>query len=129
MIVAHVKRLQHTSVPMPPGGNDLARAFYGHALGMREIPKPSTLSNNLVWFAANDDGDEVHVFQEENMGPNSAEQHLCLEVDDIEAFRERLTAHGFQPKDTEVIRNRPRFFVRDPFENLIELVEIRGQYS
>lgn len=127
--MVQIKRLQHTSVPMPPNGNDLARAFYGEALGMREIPKPSTLSNNLVWFAANDDGDEVHVFQEENMGPNSAEQHLCLEVDDLEAFRARLTEHGFEPKDTEVIRNRPRLFVRDPFENLIELVEIRGQYS
>lgn len=127
--MVQVKRLQHTSVPMPPGGNDLARAFYGQALGMREIPKPSTLSNNLVWFAANDNGDEVHVFQEENMGPNSAEQHLCLEVDDLEAFRSRLTEHGFQPQDPEIIRNRPRLFVRDPFENLIELVEIRGQYS
>lgn len=127
--MAQVKRLQHTSVPMPPGGNDLARAFYGKALGMREIPKPSTLSNNLVWFAANDDGDEVHVFQEENMGPNSAEQHLCLEVDDLDAFSTRLTEHGYQPQTPEIIRNRPRLFVRDPFENLVELVEIRGQYS
>lgn len=127
--MVQIKRLQHTSVPMPPGGNALARAFYGEALGMREIPKPSTLSNNLVWFAANDNGDEVHVFQEENMGPNSAEQHLCLEVDDLEAFRARLAEHGFDPQTPETIRNRPRLFVRDPFENLIELVEIRGQYS
>lgn len=127
--MAQVKRLQHTSVPMPPGGNERARAFYGGALGMREIPKPSTLSNNLVWFAANDHGDEVHVFQEENMGPNSAEQHLCLEVDDIEAFRARLVEHGFDPRTPESIINRPRLFVRDPFENLVELVEIRGQYS
>jgi catechol 2,3-dioxygenase-like lactoylglutathione lyase family enzyme len=127
--MVQVKRLQHTSVPMPPGGNDLARAFYGEALGMREIPKPSTLSNNLVWFAANENGDEVHVFQEENMGPNSAEQHLCLEVDDIEAFRMRLVEHGFDPRTPESIVNRPRLFVRDPFDNLIELVEIRGQYT
>ncbi len=127
--MVQVKRLQHTSVPMPPGGNELARAFYGEALGMREIPKPSTLSNNLVWFAANDNGDEVHVFQEENMGPNSAEQHLCLEVDDIEAFRSRLVEHGFAPQTPESIINRPRLFVRDPFDNLIELVEIRGQYT
>lgn len=127
--MVQVKRLQHTSVPMPPGGNDLARAFYGEALGMREIPKPSTLSNNLVWFAANDTGDEVHVFQEENIGSNSAEQHLCLEVDDIEAFRTRLVEHGFEPRTPESIINRPRLFVRDPFDNLIELVEIRGQYT
>lgn len=127
--MVHVKRLQHTSVPMPPGGSDLARSFYGQALGMREIPKPSTLSNTLVWFAANEQGDEVHVFQEENMGPNSAEQHLCLEVDDLEAFRTRLVEHGFKPQTPESIINRPRLFVRDPFENLVELVEIRGQYT
>jgi catechol 2,3-dioxygenase-like lactoylglutathione lyase family enzyme len=123
-----VKRLQHTSVPMPPGGNDRARAFYGEALGMREIPKPSTLSNNLVWFAANEDGDEVHVFQEENMGPNSAAQHLCLEVDDVAAYESRLREHGYEVEIPETIVNRPRLFVRDPFGNLIELVEIRGQY-
>ncbi len=124
-----VKRLQHTSVPMPPGGESQAREFYGGALGMREIPKPSTLSNNLVWFAANDAGDEVHVFQEDNIGPNSAEQHLCLEVDDVEAFGRRLAEHGFAPRTPETINNRPRLFVRDPFQNLVELVEIRGQYD
>jgi catechol 2,3-dioxygenase-like lactoylglutathione lyase family enzyme len=124
-----VRRLQHTSVPMPPGGNERARAFYGDVLGMREIPKPSTLENNLVWFAANDDGDEVHVFQEENMGTNSAAQHLCLEVDDLEAFRQRLEASGYGTRTPEPITNRPRLFVRDPFDNLVELVEIRGPYS
>ncbi len=124
-----VKRLQHTSVPMPPGGEEQARSFYGGALGMREIPKPSTLKNNLVWFAANDHGDEVHVFQEENMGSHSTAQHLCLEVDDIEAFGARLLEHGYTPRTAEVIHNRPRLFVRDPFDNLVELVEIRGQYT
>lgn len=126
--MASVKRLQHTSVPMPPGGESAARKFYGEALGMREIPKPSTLSNSLVWFAANDDGDEVHVFQEPNMGPNSAAQHLCLEVDDISAYEARLRQAGYDVENAEEIINRPRIFVRDPFANLIELVEIRGQY-
>ena len=125
-----VKRLQHTSVPMPPGGDDQARAFYGDLLGMREIPKPEGLAAlTVVWFAANDQGDEVHVFQEQNMGPNSAAQHLCLEVDDIAAFQSRLRYAGYDVQTPETIHNRPRLFVRDPFENLVELVEIRGQYT
>jgi catechol 2,3-dioxygenase-like lactoylglutathione lyase family enzyme len=123
-----VKRLQHTSVPMPPGGDDEARRFYGGVLGLREIPKPSSLPQRLVWFAANDDGDEVHVFTEENMGPNSAAQHLCLEVDDLAAYEARLRQQGCDVEIPEAIHNRPRLFVRDPFANLIELVEIRGQY-
>jgi catechol 2,3-dioxygenase-like lactoylglutathione lyase family enzyme len=128
-IMPSVKRLQHTSVPMPPGGDDRARAFYGDVLGMREIQKPEGLAAmTVVWFAANDDGDEVHVFKEEQLGPNSAAQHLCLEVDDIEAYKTRLREHGYEVRVPETIYNRPRLFVRDPFDNLIELVEIRGQY-
>ena len=124
-----VKRLQHTSVPMTPGGDDEARAFYGDVLGMREIPKPEGLAAmTVVWFAANEDGDEVHVFQEETMGSNSAVQHLCLEVDDIEGYKTRLRQHGYEFRIPEEIHNRPRLFVRDPFENLLELVEIKGQY-
>ena len=125
-----VKRLQHTSVPMPPGGGDDARAFYGDLLGMREIPKPDGLAAmTVVWFAANDEGDEVHVFQETNMGPNSAAQHLCLEVDDVAAYQSRLGDAGYDVRIPETIHNRPRLFVRDPFANLVELVEIRGQYT
>jgi catechol 2,3-dioxygenase-like lactoylglutathione lyase family enzyme len=127
--VPSVKRLQHTSVPMPPGSNEQARAFYNGVLGMREIPKPTTLPQNLIGFGANDDGDEVHVFQEENMGSNSARQHLCLEVDDLEAFRQRLVENGYEPRSPESITNRPRLFVRDPFDNLLELVEIHGDYD
>ena len=124
-----VKRLQHTSVPMPPAGEEKARAFYGEVLGMREIPKPEGLAAmTVVWFAANDDGDEVHVFKEEQLGRNTAAQHLCLEVDDVEAYKTRLRDHGYEVVIPEAIHNRPRLFVRDPFDNLIELVEIRGQY-
>jgi catechol 2,3-dioxygenase-like lactoylglutathione lyase family enzyme len=124
-----VHRLQHTSVPMPPGGQPAARAFYGDALGMTEIVPPSTLDRAaLVWFAAGDGGHEVHVFTEERLGSNSTAQHLCLQVDDLAAFRSRLTGHAVEIEETTPIHNRPRFFVRDPFGNLVELTEITGDY-
>jgi catechol 2,3-dioxygenase-like lactoylglutathione lyase family enzyme len=127
--MAMVKRLQHTSVPMPPGGEETARDFYGKVLGMREIPKPEGLAAmRLVWFAANEDGDEVHVFTEEEIGSNSAAQHLCLEVDDLSVFERRLSEAGYMVDIPETIYNRPRLFTRDPFHNLIELVQILGPY-
>jgi catechol 2,3-dioxygenase-like lactoylglutathione lyase family enzyme len=125
-----VQRLQHTSVPMPPGGHASARAFYGAALAMTEITPPSTLDQSaLVWFAAGDDGHEVHVFTEDRLGSNSTAQHLCLQVDDIEAFRTRLAEHKIAIEETTPIHNRPRFFIRDPFGNLVEIVQITGDYS
>jgi catechol 2,3-dioxygenase-like lactoylglutathione lyase family enzyme len=127
--MARVKRLQHTSVPMPPGGEETARDFYGTVLGMPEIPRPEGLAGmRLVWFAANEEGDEVHVFTDEGWESNSAAQHLCLEVDDLSDFERRLSEADYKVDIPETIHNRPRLFTRDPFNNLIELVQILGPY-
>ena len=125
-----VQRLQHASVPVPPDGAAEARRFYGGALGLEEVPVPSSLAGMaLVWFRAGDGGDEVHCFPEDRLGPNSLQQHLCLEVDDLAAYRRRLADHGVTVEETTAIPNRPRCFVRDPFGNLIELTEILGDYN
>jgi catechol 2,3-dioxygenase-like lactoylglutathione lyase family enzyme len=127
-VMARVKRLQHTSVPMPPGGETEARWFYGQVLGMVEKQPPTSLSSlKLVWFRAGDD--EVHVFEEESLGLGSTSQHLCLEVDDLAEYRDRCKQHGVAVDETLGIRNRPRFFVRDPFGNQIELTQVDGPYD
>jgi len=127
--VPSIRRLQHASVSMSPSGNADARRFYGDVLGMREIQPPSGLkSMNVVWFSAGDGSDEVHCFADETLGPNSPGQHLCLEVDDLAAYRARLAEHGIAVEETLEIVNRPRFFVRDPFGNRVELTQILGQY-
>ncbi len=123
-----VQRLQHVSVPMPPDGEEAARRFYIGALGMEEVPPPSTLEMRLVWFRAGTDGHEVHCYVDEHLGRNSGGQHLCLQVDDLAAFRRRLAEHDMVVEEAVAIPNRPRLFVRDPFGNLIELTQITGDY-
>ena len=128
--MAGVLRLQHTSIPMPADGREAAQRFFGEALGMTEVTPPSTLEvDKLVWFKAGEDGHEVHVFTDDDVAHCSSAQHLCLEVDDIQAIRQRLSAHGIEIEETQAIHNRPRFFVHDPFGNLIEITQITGQYS
>ncbi|MCC6792920.1 MAG: VOC family protein [Thermomicrobiales bacterium] len=128
--MASVLRLQHTSIPMPSDGRDAARAFFGGALGMTEVLPPSTLERNrLVWFQAGPDGHEVHLFADDEMARKSNAQHLCLQVDDVEAYRARMAEHGVAVEETQAIHTRPRFFVRDPFNNLIELTQITGDYT
>lgn len=128
MTVVH--RLQHTSIPMPPGLHDAARAFYNGALGLRELTPPATLDpREILWFAAGPDGAEVHLFTEERFGPNSPRQHLCLEVDDLDAFRARLAEQRIAVEEATPIHNRPRYFTHDPFGNRIELTQILGQYQ
>ena len=115
---------------MPADGHERARQFYGQVLGMREIPQPRSLvHNSVVWFDASEDGQEVHCFVDEPYRPGCADQHLCLQVDHLEQMREQLKRHGVEPEETVVIRNRPRFFVIDPFGNRVELVQVDGHYD
>lgn len=126
--MARVQRLQHTSVPMPPGGAEQARWFYGQVLGMAEKQPPTSLSTlRLVWFRAGED--EVHLFEEESLGRGSTAQHFCLAVDDLAWFRGSCATHGVAVEETIAIHNRPRCFVRDPFGNQIELTQIEGPYD
>lgn len=128
--MAMVTRLQHVSVPMPADGPTEARRFYGTALGMEEVPRPIDLGHlTLVWFRAGPDGQEVHCFATDDVGPRAATQHLCLEVEDLEGFRARLQEHGVAIQETDPIRNRPRCFVHDPFGNQIEITQIVGEYA
>ena len=126
--MAFVTSLHHTSIPMPPDGYERARAFYGEALGMTEKNPPSSLSG-VVWFEAGSNGQEVHCFVDPNFVAHGNQQHLCLAVSDIDALRAHLLARRVPMQETVGITNRPRFFVRDPFDNLVELTEITGDYD
>ncbi len=125
-----VMRLQHVSVPMPMGGGDHARRFYGGALGLDELTTPKSLdAEQIIWFKVGDDGQELHIFTEEGFGPNSPGQHVCLQVDDLDATLRRLADGGVISQETIPIANRPRCFILDPFGNRIELTQILGRYE
>ena len=128
--MSKVLRVQHVSLPMPIDGNDDARAFYGNILGLPEIVPPSTLNRErLVWFKLGEDGDELHMFADEAVGPNSPRQHLCLQVDDVKAFQQQVESAGVEILGEPEIHNRPRFSLRDPFQNRMEITQITGDYT
>lgn len=122
--------LQHVSLPMPPGGNDTAREFYGKKLGLEEKTPPSSLDDlNLVWFRLGDGEHELHIFPEENATGGPGGQHPCIRVENLDEWREQLAANGVAVEETTAIENRPRFFVHDPFGNRLEITQVTGQYS
>jgi catechol 2,3-dioxygenase-like lactoylglutathione lyase family enzyme len=119
-------KLQHVSTPFPSGRQPDVRRFYGEVLGLAEVDVPGTLdAGRLVWYSAGD-GLELH-FYTGDLAPGSA-RHFCLDVEDIAETRRRLDEAGYEPYDDTPIPNRPRFFCRDPFDNLIEVTSIQGDY-
>ena len=119
-------KLQHVSSPFPAGRQPDVRRFYGEVLGLTEVEVPRTLNaGRLVWYSSGD-GMELHFFTGERAGGST--RHFCLDVQDLATVRQRLTEAGFQPYDDTPIPNRPRFFCRDPFDNLVEFTSIEGDY-
>jgi catechol 2,3-dioxygenase-like lactoylglutathione lyase family enzyme len=116
-------RLQHVSIPIPPGGEGRAREFYGGLLGLEERGVPPLLDpERLIWFRVGGDL-ELHLYVEGETPLDG--RHFCLAVDgELDALRARLEAAGIQTRDTTPIVGRPRWFCRDPFGNLIELTRI-----
>ncbi len=124
-------RLQHVSVPRAPDRLAQTRAFYGALLGLEELPAPATITTlDVIWFKLNE-SDELHIFAERPMGDRSV-RHFCLvldeELDALEAMRRKLRDAGYAPWDEEPIPGRPRFFCRDPSDNIIEFTIIVGSY-
>lgn len=126
-----VVRLQHVGIMYPggPAAVEAARHFYGEILGLDELAVPPALPGKLLWYAAGDL--ELHLIDEpeETSLNRQSGRHPCLQVDDVVAFRSMLDTAGVPTIDNNgEIPGRPRFFVRDPFGNLIEFVEFRPDH-
>jgi len=125
-----IKRLQHVSTPIPRGAEHEVRDFYGRVLGLAEKPVPESLAGRgILWFEAGDGELELHFLPDAVDPDPRARRHFCLEVDDLDDYRRRLEAEGRELSEDAVIPNRPRFFCRDPFGNLLELTTIVGDYT
>jgi catechol 2,3-dioxygenase-like lactoylglutathione lyase family enzyme len=119
-------QIQHCSVVV----QDLERAaaFYRDVLGLTEIEIPSTFKPaglKVRWFRLG--AQQIHILQGAENQPNS-QHHMALQVDDAKAARLWMKAKGFDIEETVLIPGADRFFVRDPDDNLIEIIEWQETY-
>lgn len=119
-----VTHLDHVTVLV----TDLAaaRAFYGGALGLRQIPPPKEFDFVAVWYDLG--GQYLHLLQKPQPDTPSP-RHFCLHVEDAAAAREHLRALGIPTDETVKIAAADRFFVRDPDGNRVELLQWVRPYS
>ncbi len=123
-------RIQHVSIPRPPGEESAkqARAFYSGIIGLEKKPVPSTIKHlDLVWFIISGDT-ELHVFAEETRNDKTG-RHFCLVVDNLEDLRRKLVETNYETWEPEATQGRPRFFCRDPFNNIVEFTHIEADYT
>ncbi|WP_369235674.1 VOC family protein [Streptomyces sp. R21] len=118
--------VDHVQLAAPPGTEDALRAYYVDVLGMTEIPKPPVLAaRGGCWFAAG--AVQLHLGTEQDFRP-AKKAHPGLRVRDIEAYADRLAAHGAQVTWDDNLPGHRRFYSEDPVGNRLEFLEpLRGR--
>jgi len=116
-----IVRLDHVQLAMPPGGEERARAFFGGALGIAEVPKPPELAKRGgCWFERGEL--KIHLGVEKDFRP-ARKAHPALQVSDLPALIGKLKELGYAVKEDEPLEGYHRVYVDDPFGNRIELLE------
>lgn len=124
--MASVKGIHHVAISIPPEHHIAAVRFYRDVLGFEELAMPDTLPHIpiIAWFQIGDN--ELHLLEEPNQA-DGVRRHLCLEVDDLAPFRERLERNGEATQGGDPIPGRARFFCHDPAGNRLEFLVEESQ--
>ena len=116
--------IDHVNVIVPRSLEDAAKHFYGLVLGLEEIPKPvESRGRGGAWYELH--GAQLHLsVKAEETDGQVRKGHVCYTVADVAFAEERLRAAGIEIiSDDQPIAGKPRFYVRDPGGNLIEIAQ------
>jgi catechol 2,3-dioxygenase-like lactoylglutathione lyase family enzyme len=115
-------QLDHVNVVVPKSLEADAKRFYGSVLGLKEIPKPVELqARGGAWYQLG--SVQLHLSAKVDAdGPRKG--HVCYTVADVASAEGQLRAAGITIiPDDQPMAGMPRFYVRDPGGNLIELAQ------
>ena len=114
--------LHHVNVTTPPELEQATKDFYGLALGLKQIAKPSTSRQAGAWYQIG--ANQLHLSVEtEPRGPLSS-RHVCFTVSDLKGTEEKFREAGVEIiPDPRPAPGTPRFYVRDPAGNMLEIAQ------
>ena len=119
-----VTQLDHVSVLITDV--ERSRRFYGDLLGLKEIAKPRTFDFVVVWF---DLGNQhLHLLLKDRPDTRSP-RHFALRVADAQQARAYFQEHGLATEETTPIPGADRFFIYDPDDNRIEIIQWVSPYD
>ena len=116
--------IDHVNVIVPKSLEDAAKYFYGSLLGLKETPKPlESRGRGGAWYELG--GVQLHLsVRAEATDGRARKGHVCYTITDLAFAEEKLRASGIEIiPDDQPIPGKPRFYVRDPGGNLIELAQ------
>lgn len=120
---AGIVNLHHVNVTVPRALEQAARDFYRTELGLEEIPKPeASRGRGGAWYQLG--SVQLHLSLEEGLDERSSTRHVCFVVEDLHRAQDYLVSSGVEIlPDPRPVPGSPRFYIRDPGGNLIEIAQ------
>lgn len=116
-----VTALHHVNVTVSAERENAAKQFYGLVLGLRQIAKPATSRQNGAWYEIGNAQLHLSVEDEE---PLLSSRHVCFTVSDLAEAEQKFRDAGIEIiADPRPNPNAPRFYVRDPGGNQLEIAQ------
>src|SRR5437588_3854933 len=117
-----VTALHHVNVTVPTELEAAAKEFYGSVLGLKQVPKPAAARQIGAWYQIG--GNQLHLSVEDEASCALSSRHVCFTVSDLDAAEKRFRTAGVEIiPDPRPIPGSPRFYVRDPGGNQLEIVQ------
>ena len=113
--------IHHVNVTVPKSLEDEAKRFYGEVMGLQEVPKPeSSRGRGGAWYQLGPT--QLHLSIEQLDGAPLSKRHVCYTVADLAAAEDRFRSAGVEIiPDDQPMPGWPRFYVRDPGGNRLEI--------
>jgi catechol 2,3-dioxygenase-like lactoylglutathione lyase family enzyme len=124
MISLQVTQIDHVSVIITD--IERSRRFYRDILRLREIAKPRTFGFTVLWFDLGNQ--QLHLLLRERADTVSP-RHFALRVKDAQQARAYFREHGVPTEETTPIPACDRFFIADPDQNRVEIIQWLEPYD
>jgi len=117
-----VTSLHHVNVTVPAELEASAKHFYGAVLSFKQIPKPKTSRQSGAWYEIG--AMQLHLSVENGNDAKLSSRHVCFAVSDLAEAEQRFREAGVEIiPDPRPNPNSPRFYVRDPGGNQLEIAQ------
>ena len=118
-----VTQLHHVNVTVTPELEAATKEFYGSVLGLRQVPKPAGSQQSGAWYQIG--LTQLHLSVEDKADNATSSRHVCFAVDDLSAAEKKFRDAGVEIiPDTRPVPGSPRFYVRDPGGNQLEIAQV-----
>ena len=114
--------LHHVNVTVPAKLEAAAKTFYGSVLGLKQVPKPAASRQSGAWYQIGEN--QLHLSVEDGTREPLSSRHVCFAVSDLTEAERRFREAGVEIlPDPRPVPGSPRFYVRDPGGNQLEIVQ------